>query len=283
MLYVVLRGRCLLTVEGSSSSQVLTEGDVALVSSETGHRLQDRSGSPTRLFNDILPPQQALLGTSRVPCEELLFGFLEMGKRWGSPLGPPLLPAVCVQSSRSAQNGLAEMVNLVERITRENSLGQHAILCRVVQLITIILLREQVSRHRRDEVIALLDPEIGLALQAIHEMPEKDWTVQGLARWAHMSRSVFALRFREVVGIPPRAYLTECRMKRACDLLKHPGISVKEIAHRVGYASVSAFSTAFKRWHGAAPVEFRAGAKAGTPRTAHQAVCTARVDCASQR
>ena len=51
-------------------------------------------------------------------------------------------------------------------------------------------------------------------------------------------------------------------MRRARDLLGTPGIPVKEIAHRIGYASVSAFSTAFKRWHGLAPVEFRANTEA---------------------
>ena len=40
-----------------------------------------------------------------------------------------------------------------------------------------------------------LDPQIGVALSAIHRDPGHDWTVEELARACSLSRSAFAARF----------------------------------------------------------------------------------------
>src|SRR6185437_9080196 len=45
-----------------------------------------------------------------------------------------------------------------------------------------------------------LDPQIGLALSAIHRKPGHDWTVSELARVCSLSRSAFAARFAARVG-----------------------------------------------------------------------------------
>ena len=43
-------------------------------------------------------------------------------------------------------------------------------------------------------VAALADPRISRALEAVHSDPGSSWTVEGLAKSAGMSRSVFAKR-----------------------------------------------------------------------------------------
>ena len=74
-----------------------------------------------------------------------------------------------------------------------------------------------------------------------------------------MSRSALAVRFSELVGVPPMHYLTEWRMQLASSLLATTPLRVTEVAERVGYTSEAALSRAFKRWAGVAPVEFRRG------------------------
>lgn len=68
-----------------------------------------------------------------------------------------------------------------------------------------------------------------------------------------MSRSTFALKFKQMVGEPPMEYLVRCRMMLAGEKLVHSGDSVSVIAYSLGYESDSAFSTAFRRVMGCAP------------------------------
>jgi AraC-like DNA-binding protein len=72
-----------------------------------------------------------------------------------------------------------------------------------------------------------------------------------------MSRSAFALRFKELLGQAPLEYVTEWRMQKAVRLLQQPEKKLFEIARSVGYESDAAFSKAFKRVLGVTPGEHR--------------------------
>ncbi len=105
---------------------------------------------------------------------------------------------------------------------------------------------------------ALADPQLSIALRAMHSDISKTWTVAELARRAGMSRSIFAARFGDVVGKGPIEYLLTWRMAVAKDSLKSGAYSLSEIAFAVGYQSASAFSTAFSRNVGYSPKRFAA-------------------------
>jgi AraC-like DNA-binding protein len=100
-------------------------------------------------------------------------------------------------------------------------------------------------------------PKIGAALKAIHENVNHPWTVESLAEAAGMSRSAFALRFKELLGQGPVEYVTEWRMHKAVQLLQGRDKKLFEIAKNVGYESNVAFSKAFKRLLGVTPGEHR--------------------------
>src|SRR5260370_14584829 len=86
---------------------------------------------------------------------------------------------------------------------------------------------------------------------------ENPWTVETLAAAAGMSRSAFALRFKELLGETPLEYLTNWRMYKASGLLQEDDRKLFEVAKSVGYDSDAAFSKAFKRVLGVAPREYR--------------------------
>ena len=71
-----------------------------------------------------------------------------------------------------------------------------------------------------------------------------------------MSRSVFALRFREVVGTTPMEYLTRWRMLLAAERLKTSSDGLSTIAASLGYDSESAFGKAFRRVMGCSPRQY---------------------------
>ena len=72
-----------------------------------------------------------------------------------------------------------------------------------------------------------------------------------------MSRTSFAERFRTVAGVPPLTYLHRWRMLLAQRALRDGDARVGSLAFELGYASESAFSTAFKREVGVSPLRYR--------------------------
>jgi AraC-like DNA-binding protein len=95
------------------------------------------------------------------------------------------------------------------------------------------------------------------ALEAVHASAGKPWTVGDLARLCSMSRATFARVFHQVLGQAPMQYLTDWRMTLARDLLRDQEATLEEIAVQVGYSSVYAFATAFRRHHGEPPCRWQ--------------------------
>ncbi|MFQ5525177.1 MAG: AraC family transcriptional regulator [Thermoanaerobaculia bacterium] len=141
--------------------------------------------------------------------------------------------------------------------------GQAAVLDRLIDLLLMRVLRAWFTRPEAKEPAwyrSQADPVVGRALAIMHDDPARRWTLSALARETGVSRAALARRFREVVGEPPMAFLTEWRLALAADLLCEPDATVGTIAPKVGYSSPFALSTAFKRVRGVSPQEHRARA-----------------------
>ncbi|MGI9527646.1 MAG: helix-turn-helix transcriptional regulator [Weeksellaceae bacterium] len=63
--------------------------------------------------------------------------------------------------------------------------------------------------------------------------------------------------FKEVFGNTVFGYLYDYKMSLASEYLKDHSLSVKEVALRCGYDYLSHFSTAFKRYYGCTPLQYR--------------------------
>lgn len=109
-------------------------------------------------------------------------------------------------------------------------------------------------------ISGLLDPKVGAALKLVHNDARRAWTVAKLAREVGLSRSAFAMRFTQIVGIPPIDYISRWRLSLAKDALTGSDLSMTEIAEMVGFQSVSAFSAFFKRETGSPPSTYRKAA-----------------------
>ena len=105
-------------------------------------------------------------------------------------------------------------------------------------------------------LFALADKQMSTAIACMHDDPGHRWMLQELAERAGMSRSIFALRFKETVGETPMEYLTRWRMLVAGDRLKNSDDSISVIALSLGYESESAFGKAFKREMGCSPKQY---------------------------
>ena len=106
-------------------------------------------------------------------------------------------------------------------------------------------------------LLAVSDPRVGAAIQAIHADPARVWTVEALAEVAGVSRSTLALHFKRKAGIAPLEYLLRWRMQLAARALTGSQATISSVAQKLGYDSDSAFSHAFKRVMGSAPSVYR--------------------------
>jgi len=108
-------------------------------------------------------------------------------------------------------------------------------------------------------LFALADKQMSAAIHSMHDDPAHPWTLQELAERVGISRSTFALKFKETVGASPIEYLTRWRMLLAGDRLASSSDPIAIIALSLGYESESAFSTAFKRVMGCSPRQYGRG------------------------
>ena len=79
-----------------------------------------------------------------------------------------------------------------------------------------------------------------------------------LAYRVSSSRRQLQRAFAEVGNTTFRQYLTGVRMDRAAEMLLSTDLTVREVAHTVGYRQPAQFAKAFRRRHGLAPSDYRA-------------------------
>jgi len=108
-------------------------------------------------------------------------------------------------------------------------------------------------------LFALADKQMSAAINSMHDDPAHRWTLQELAKRAGMSRSTFALKFKETAGESPFEYLTRWRMLLAGERLTNSADPIYTIASSLGYESESAFSKAFKKVMGSSPRQYSRG------------------------
>jgi len=84
-------------------------------------------------------------------------------------------------------------------------------------------------------------------------------TIEKVARMVHLSRTQFALRFREETGQTFTEFVTLCRVEQAKVLLRETDASIAYISRLLGYKSVAYFYEVFKRQTGVLPGVYRLG------------------------
>ncbi|MFN4274649.1 MAG: helix-turn-helix domain-containing protein [Aliihoeflea sp.] len=91
----------------------------------------------------------------------------------------------------------------------------------------------------------------------MHARLSEDISLDELAAEAQLSPFHFARMFKQSVGVPPRVYLTQLRIEKACELLEHANMSITEIAQEVGYSSNQVLARAFMKHRYMSPTDYR--------------------------
>jgi AraC-like DNA-binding protein len=104
-----------------------------------------------------------------------------------------------------------------------------------------------------------------------------------LAASAAVSKYHFLRCFAATYGKTPAVYLTERRIERAQDLLRATNLTVTEVCHLVGYASLGSFSTRFRQLVGVSPSEYQARYAERGRRTFRGAMCSCTASATDSR
>ena len=250
----IIAGAARLTVEGQEPL-VLEQGDFVLVPAAFDFTV-----------SSLDPPADG---------EETAYVFRPDGEiRHGDPNASPdlrMLVGYCVFASPDAgllvsllpqvvqvrgEPTLTTLVSLIYAEFRARRLGREVVLARLLDVLLIEALRSAPGNAAAPGLVrGLADDRLAVAMRRMHEQPNASWTVAELAREAAMSRSAFFARFSRLVGVTPMEYLLGWRIALAKSLLRE-GVTVGDVAARVGYSSASAFSVAFTRNVGRPPAHF---------------------------
>lgn len=101
------------------------------------------------------------------------------------------------------------------------------------------------------------DTRLARAVLAMVESPAREFTLEGLAQIAGMSRSRFAAHFQAAFGTSPIDLLKRIRLRHAAQLLEQTELPIALIAQSIGYESRTYFSRAFRAEFGMDPRSFR--------------------------
>ncbi|SEG83309.1 AraC-type DNA-binding protein [Actinacidiphila yanglinensis] len=164
---------------------------------------------------------------------------------------PPLPSPLVARGFAGSNRGLVELVRMCPLDPRRE---QPLFVASYGGLIQAAMLQALDDRARQPS-----DSRLTALLSVLDAHPGRPWTVESMARVAHLSRSSLGERFRRELGRSPAQLLREVRMRHARALLVATTRPIEQIAFTVGYGSAAAFSRAFSAQHGSSPQAWRSG------------------------
>ncbi|SQH31897.1 AraC family transcriptional regulator [Pseudomonas mucidolens] len=256
-------GNAVLRME-DGTTYALSAGNAVFISHGAAHQLFSHTDVPLqdidRLDGAPLGDSVSAVDTgtdaSPTPATILFSGCMEFELSSIHDLGGLMPGLMLIDAGGQRYPGLVPILATMEREVSAARVGFAGILARLADVVAAMVVRgwvECACGNASGLVAALRDPRLASALLALHQQPGRDWTVAQLAEQCNTSRSVFADRFQETIGMAPLRYVTELRMRLASQWLTLERLPIEEVAQRLGYTSQAAFSRAFKRITGNTP------------------------------
>jgi AraC-like DNA-binding protein len=261
--YAMLSGQCWLSVEGVPDAVLLTAGDCFLLPRGLPFRLASDLSLPPVDFSTLLSAQSLNCARSNNEAEgrHIAGGHFILSGGHAETLLRSLPPIVHIRKE-SDKAAMRWSLERMKEELRDPQPGSSLITQQLAYMMLVQALRLHLADGAAGGVgwlFALADQQMSAAITCMHDDPGHPWTLQKLAKRAGMSRSTFAVKFKQTVGATPMEYLTRWRMLLAGGRLKTSGDSISAIASSLGYESESAFGKAFRRVMGCSPRQYGHG------------------------
>lgn len=256
----VIEGNGWYFIDGMTEPNQVAAGDVLITN---GTRILSLASDLNLMCDVNHPPMnQDKYGVYKIGegCNfAMLAGIVNVDEDRRALLMNALPPLIHVKGTAEEAKPISWLLQQLVIEMRSHKLGCSTVVSSLAQLLFAQTMRAYlVNASEGDEgwLKGFGDPKLMTVLSCIHRAPSRNWKLEELAREAGMSRTSLAVRFREVMGLPPLAYLTQWRMYLAKRELRF-GASISEAAITIGYSSESAFSKTFKRIMSISPSQYR--------------------------
>jgi AraC family transcriptional regulator, alkane utilization regulator len=264
--HLVLQGRCWAQTEGNEPIEVVA-GEAIVVPQGDPHVLGSGLQHAAIDIDHVVTPQLPMLDLIRYGGDGestvIVCGWFAYEGDAPNPMMANL-PSLFTTSLRGRAAGpwIEQSIGFVLGDAASNAPGSEMVAAKVAEVLFAEVLRgyiEAAPANNPGWLAGLRDPQVSRCLALMHGEPSRPWTVEGLANEVHVSRSVLAEKFAELVGAPPMQYLTRWRMIVAARMLRSEQANLARVAEGVGYESEAAFNRAFKREYGVSPGQWRQG------------------------
>ncbi|KZN61328.1 helix-turn-helix domain-containing protein [Pseudoalteromonas luteoviolacea] len=91
----------------------------------------------------------------------------------------------------------------------------------------------------------------------MQENIEKKLSLSLVCKQLGVNKNKLVEAFKKSTGLTPFQWLRIHRLKTAKQMLENSPLSISSIALNLGYCDANNFSTAFRKWYGFSPKEFR--------------------------
>lgn len=262
--HMVAAGKALITFEDGKEIK-LNAGDMILLPHGTAHIISDQSRS--RVIDGAQVVGAVQKGDSPFTIGSdtatLICGHFQFDKDLEHPFIKSLPRAIYISDLEHREASWFESVyNLIMNESQNGLAGSSVIMTRLAEIMLMHILRVYIRREQDNNPFyaAINDIQLSQSLSQIHNSPECQWSLVSLAKEAGMSRTLFATKFKSMVGTTPMEYLAQWRILKAKELLVKTHKPISLVAEQVGYSSEVSFNRAFKRLVNTTPLVFRKSA-----------------------
>ena len=156
-------------------------------------------------------------------------------------------------------NMLTEIISILKNVEnwKYGDVAGHLAHESYVSIALVILCREYAKMQNIVGKNAHEDRYFMESVSMILEKYNQNLTIEKLSQTARTSRTTYIKRFVEMVGMPPRQYITHLRVNAAKNLLETTDRPVSKIAEEMGFYDTSHFNKSFTTSEGISPTEYR--------------------------
>ncbi|WP_353143736.1 AraC family transcriptional regulator [Acinetobacter pragensis] len=215
------------------SQHIAPKGDIILVNADEVHTGSSAVDTGWR-YRAIYPTPEMMA--------EISAGFFrEAG-------AAPWFPQAVVHDE-----GLAEQLHLLFDLLLQ---PKNALFKQSLYISTLAYL---FGKHAREKQSLKSLPEAQQKIQLIQEFlaaePEKEHQLADLAQMAGLSQWHLLRQYKKYTGLPPHAWLVQCRLRKSLKLLKQ-GQDIALTAQLCGFSDQSHFTRHFKKSLGCTPAQY---------------------------
>jgi AraC-like DNA-binding protein len=253
--HIVSHGTCYLTVGDDPKVYDLKEGDMVLFPKDIKHCMTNDS-----TFSQNINTSTSVDFTNGKLTDGtgLICGYFAHKHPLMNNITEFLPDIVLLKKmNKTDSNGsFSHLLNALLHESHSDKPVAKLVMNKIAEALLAIIFRQYLPTNK-GIVAALLHPKLSPVIQAIHESPGKNWSVDALADICFLSRAGFSNLFKSVLQQTPMDYVTQWRMCIAYRMLADEKSTTLETALAVGYDNESSFSKAFKRILGVSPGSIR--------------------------